>query len=381
MRTSTTAITLAAVVTLAAGCGSSGQEPAAAPQATASAVAGGTSLKGICPDTISIQLSWFPEAEYGGIYQLIGPGGTLNPKTGAYSGPLGDTGVNVEVRAGGPLTGNDQVTAQLYKDDSLFMGMLATDEAIQNSAKQPTVAVMSYFDKDPQILMYNPEKYRFASIADIGKTNTTVLYFEGSTYMDYLVGSGQLKKTQVDGSYQGSADRWVSSDGGVVQSGLASSEPYKYLKETRGWDKPVGTLLVYDAGYVNYASALSMRPEMVTKYDACLKKFVPMVQRAWADYLKNPAPIGDKITEMNQEIGEFWQTSAGLNAAAVKTILDRKLAVGDATGTIGRFDEARVQKMIDILKPIFTAQNKPIKDGLKPSDLFTNAYVQPGIGL
>jgi ABC-type nitrate/sulfonate/bicarbonate transport system substrate-binding protein len=375
-------IAIAAVMTLAAGCGASEEEPAAAaPAATTSAVTNGVSLKGICPDTISIQLSWFPEAEYGGVYQLIGTGGTLNAKTGVYKGPLGDTGVNVEVRAGGPLTGNDQVTAQLYKDDSLFMGMLATDEAIQNSKKQPTVAVMSYFDKDPQILMYNPDKFKFTSIADIGKTDTTVLYFEGSTYMDYLVGSGMLKKSQVDGSYQGSADRWVSSDGGVVQSGLASAEPYKYEKETRGWDKAVGTLLVYDAGYVNYASALSMRPEMVTKYDACLKKFVPMVQRAWTGYLKNPAPIGDKITEMNQEIGEFWQTSAGLNAAAVKTILDRKLAVGDATGTIGRFDEARVQKMIDILKPIFTAQNKPIKDGLKPSDLFTNAYVQPGIGL
>ncbi|GAA0974988.1 nitrate ABC transporter substrate-binding protein [Acrocarpospora macrocephala] len=379
MKPSIRTLAAAGLLTLTAACGGDTTE-AAAPQA-APTVTTGVSLKGVCPDTISIQLSWFPEAEYGGMYQLIGPGGTLDAKTGVYKGPLADTGVNVEVRAGGPLTGNDQVTAQLYKDDSLFMGMLATDEAIQNSKEQPTVAVMSYFDKDPQILMYNPEKFDFKSIADIGKTDTPVLYFEGSTYMEYLVGSGQLKKSQVDGSYQGSADRWVASDGGVVQSGLASAEPYKYGSETRGWNKPVSTLLVYDAGYVNYASSLSMRPELVTQYDACLKEFVPMMQRAWVDFLKNPGPISAKITEMNQEIGEFWQTSEGLNAAAVKTILDRQLAANDSTGTIGRFDETRVQKMIDILSPIFAAQNKALKDGLKPSDIFTNKYVKDGIGL
>jgi hypothetical protein len=379
MRTRRTVITLAAVTSLAA-CGTSAEEPAAAPQATTT-VAGRTSLKGICPDTISIQTSWFPEAEYGGVYQLIGPGGTLDAKTGAYKGPLAGTGIDVDIRAGGPLTGNDQVTAQLYKDDSLFMGMSATDEQIQNSEKKPTVAVMSYFDKDPQILMYNPEKYQFSTIADIGRTDTTVMYFEGSTYMDYLVGSGQLKQAQVDGSYQGSADRWVSSDGGVVQSGVAGAEPYKYEHETRGWDKPVKSLLVYDAGYVNYASSLTMRPELVAKYDACLRAFVPMVQKAWTDYLKNPVPMGDRITEMNREIGEFWQTSPGQNAFAVKTLLDRKLVADDSTGTLGRFDEARVQKMIDILKPIYARQNKPIKDGLKPSDLFTNKYVKTGIGL
>ncbi|OHV46705.1 hypothetical protein [Pseudofrankia sp. BMG5.36] len=363
----------ALALTLAA-CGGDDSDTAAAPAAAGS-------LSGICPSTIAIQTSWFPEAEYGGIYNLIGPNGKMDATKGVYSGPLGDTGITVEVRAGGPLTGNDQVTAQLYKDDSLFAGLLATDEAIQNSEKQPTVAVLSYFDKDPQILMYDPGHYDFKTIADIGRTDTKVLYFEGSTYMDYLVGSGQLKSSQVDSSYQGGADRWVSADGAIVQSGLASSEPYKYQFDTKNWNKPVKDLLVYDSGYVNYASSFSMRPDVAKKYSECLKKFIPMVQQSTVDYLANPKPMTDRIDKMNAEIGEFWQTSAGLDAYAVKTMVDRKLVTNDSTGTLGRFDTTRVQKMIDILTPIFDKQGKPIKSGLTPADLFTNEYVQAGIGL
>jgi hypothetical protein len=357
-----------------AACGGSDSESSAAPAKTGS-------LTGICPDTIGIQLSWFPEAEYGGAYNLIGPDGEFDATKGIYSGPLGDTGVNVAVHAGGPLTGNDQVTAQLYKDDSLMIGLLATDEAIQNSAKQPTIAVMNYFDKDPQILMYDPDTYDFQSIADIGKTDTKVLYFEGSTYMDYLTGSGLLKKDQVDGSYQGGPDRFVGADGKLVQSGLATGEPYRYEKEISQWKKPVKDLLVYDSGYVNYASSYSVIPETEKKYSECLSKFIPMAQKAMVDYLADPKPMTDKITEMNADLGEFWQTTADMNAYSVGKMTELGLVENDDAGVFGNFDETRIQKMIDILTPIFKADNKEIKEGLTPADLYTNKYVDQSIGL
>ena len=37
--------------------------------------------------------------------------------------------------------------------------------------------------------------------------------------------------------------------------------------------------------------------------------------------------------------------------------------------------------MIDILTPIYATQHKEIKAGLKPSDLYTNEYINPAIGL
>ena len=42
---------------------------------------------------IALQTDWFPEAEYGVYFSLIGANGTLDAKKGTYTGPLGKTGV------------------------------------------------------------------------------------------------------------------------------------------------------------------------------------------------------------------------------------------------------------------------------------------------
>ena len=49
--------------------------------------------------------------------------------------------------------------------------------------------------------------------------------------------------------------------------------------------------------------------------------------------------------------------------------------------TLGNFDNARVQRMIEIVTPIFTAQNQPPKAGLKPEDIATNEYIDMSIGV
>jgi hypothetical protein len=368
----------ALVLAVTAACGG-GSSSGSATSPAGSASPGGELAAAGCPSTLGIQLSWYPEAEYGGMYNIIGPDGDFDSKTGVYSGEVG--GVKVEVRAGGPLTGNQQVTTQLYTDDSLFIGLLASDESIQNSAKQPTRAVMNYFDKDPQVLVYDPSTYNFSSIADIGKTKASVLYFEGSTYMDYLVGSGMIQKSQLNGSYGGGPDTFVAAEGKDVQSGLITSEPYNFENTYRAWKKPVGSLLVYDAGYQNYASELAMVPDKITKYSDCLKKFVPLAQKATADYLAAPTAIDTKIDGWTDELKAPTVTTPGLDAYAVATIKQRKLITNDAAGTLGNFDPARMQKMIDILTPIFTKQGKNVKAGLTPADLYTNEFVDKSIGL
>ena len=64
------------------------------------------------------------------------------PNTKAVTGELMasggvDTGVKIEVRVGGPAIGFQQVTAQLYTDDSILLGYVSNDEAVQNSADKP----------------------------------------------------------------------------------------------------------------------------------------------------------------------------------------------------------------------------------------------------
>ncbi|MBV9582057.1 MAG: hypothetical protein JO057_26035, partial [Chloroflexi bacterium] len=101
--------------------------PIAGTSSAGAPVAAG-SLKGVCPDNVVVQTNWWPEPDHGFLYQLIGPNGTIDTDKNTYSGPLGNTGVNLEVRAGGPAIGFQQVTAQMYTDDSILLGMAGTDE-------------------------------------------------------------------------------------------------------------------------------------------------------------------------------------------------------------------------------------------------------------
>jgi hypothetical protein len=347
-------------------------------------------LRGACPSTIVVQTSWTPEIEsYGALYALLGPNPQIDAKKKRVTAPLTaqgkDTGVKLELRAGGPAIGFEQATAQLYSDREIDLAVpTATDEVIQLSKTQPTIAVVALVDIDPQIIMWDPQKHPdWNIIADIGQTDTKVLYFGGDTYMEYLVGSGILKKSQVDGSYDGSPARFVAEQGEIAQSGYATAEPYIFEKDVKEWGKPVKFQLVYDTGYPNYGSALTMRVRDKDKLAPCLKKLVPIIQQAQVDVRANP----DKTIPLVVQLAEDYKTGVPYpkGQAEFAASQQKKLGLtGNGTprdNTIGNFDMARLQKMIDITGPIFAAQKKPIKDGLKPSDVVTNEFLNTNIGV
>jgi hypothetical protein len=340
------------------------------------------SLKGICPSTIVIQTDWFPTPERAVAYELVGPNGKIDAKKGRYSGPLGNTGVNVEARAGGPFTGFAPFTATMYQDRSIFFGFMPTDEEVQNFAKQPTISVLATLDVNPQILMFDPKVYDFKTIADVGKSNAKVLYFEGLPFMDYLIHKGLLRKNQVDASFDGSPSRFIAANGKMLIQGYVSNEPFRYEHDIRQWNRPVKSLLISDAGYQIYPENLAVRPDVMSKYGACLKKVVPMVQQAIVNYARNPEPTNAALLRLSEALKvPVPLTSAG-NAFAVKTMLADKIISNGPNDTVGDFDEARVQRVIDDqLAPIFAERGKPIKAGLKAEQIHTNRFIDPSIQL
>ncbi|MET1132868.1 MAG: ABC transporter substrate-binding protein, partial [Aeromicrobium sp.] len=126
-----------------------------------------------CPTDIKIQTDWNPEAEHGHLYSLLGSDYTIDDTNKTVTGPLmasGEyTGVDVTILAGGPAVGFSQPNAQLYSDDSIFMAYVGTDEAIAHSVDLPTVGVFQPLEKDPQMIMWDPETYPdVETIADLG---------------------------------------------------------------------------------------------------------------------------------------------------------------------------------------------------------------------
>lgn len=60
---------------------------------------------------------------------------------------------------------------------------------------------------------------------------------------------------------------------------------------------------------------------------------------------------------------------------------DLKLVSDGPDGTIGDFDQARVQRIIDVTTPIFTEQGTPPAGSLTPETVSTNRFIDTAVGL
>lgn len=341
----------------------------------------GLDLASVCPDPLVVQTDWFPEPEHGGLYQVIGPDGEADAGAGTYTGPLGDTGIDLEVRAGGPFLGGQSTSAQMYADPDIFMGYVATDELIKDSGDQALVSVVSPLEKSPQILMWDPEAFpEVEGFEDIGGTGAPVLYFEGAAYMDFLVGKGFVTEDQIDASYDGSPSRFVTEE--VFQQGFASNEPYKYENDIEEWGKPVEYLLIHDAGYEIYPSSLAVRPERIDEEAECLEAVVPIMQQAQVDYMADPEPINDFFLQYVEDMASFWTLSEAGNADAVEVLLEEELVSNGPDDVLGNFDMERIQTLIDESVPIFESVGvDSIKEGVTAEDIATNEFIDDTIGL
>lgn len=376
------AASLAAML-LSAGCqaepGTSNVGPSLTPGG------GALDLAAVCPATIVVQAAWTPEAEHGALYHLLGETYNIDSAAKKVSGPLvaqgKATGVNIEIRAGGPAIGFQNAGAQMYADPSIMLGQVATDDAIGLSAKQPVVAVVGPFDIAPYMIMWDPESHpEFNSIVDIGKTDTKVLYFGGANYMEYLIGSGILKRSQVDGSYDGSPTRFLAEKGKIAQQGFATNEPFIYEQALPQWKKPVKFQLVHDTGYPIYPESIVVRADKKAEHSACLEKLVPIIQQSQVDYVKNAAATNDLIVKLNKEYKGFPYPKEQA-AFSVEQMVKLKIVGNGGNSTLGDFDTERIKQVISIVTPIYTGQRKEIKAGLVHQDLVTNEFIDPSIGL
>ncbi len=362
-----------------AACGSGGEPETGSAAVTASRYT--TPLKGICPDPVVVQTGWWPEADDAFLYQLLGPGPRVDRKANRVTGRLGDTGVSLEIRAGGPAVGFQPVSALLAQDDGILLGEVATDEAIQNSGTHPTVAVFASYERSPLALLWGDAAWEFRSVADIGRAGAPVLGSAGASYLDVFQRQGLLHPSQVDTSYQGDPSRFVAADGKIVQQGFVTSEPYRLEHDVPAWGKPVKYLLLGD-DYPVYLLALAVRADTLAAHRACLASLVPLFQRALRDYAADPGPANRLLLDAvgSLDTGGFT-LSPGLLVDANAKQHTLGLITDGRDGVLGSFDTPRVQRLLGQLTPVFAAQGSRPKPGLTPADLVTNEFLDPSVSL
>ena len=268
---------------------------------------------------------------------MVGEGYEVDAAGVRVTGPLvskgQDTGVKIQVRAGGPAVGFSSPTSLMYQDPEIFLGFVSTDGAVQDSGEFPTMTVVAPFNINPQIIMWDPATYpNVKAIADLKATGAKVRYFGGAAYMEYFTANGILDAKQVDGNYDGTPANFVADGGKAAQQGFATSEPYYYENVLTDWAKPVAYQTVHDAGWTAYAQSLGGLPATIEANKDCLKLLVPMIQQSQVDYVTDPARANALILDLVTQYNNGWLYDAGQAAAAVELGLANNLIANSQSG-------------------------------------------------
>ena len=369
------AIALGISISLLGACGGSGT---AATDTTAEAPATGVSLADVCPATIVIQTDWFPESEHGGLYQLMGDDAVASKDTGAAVGSLmvngQPTGVNLEIRAGGPFLESPVVT-EMYQDNAITFGYVGTDVAITRYTDAPTLAVFNALNINPQVLLWDATKHPEAkTIADAAKTIKSIYVYGDPAWMRYFAAQGLIQKDQVDSNYKGNL---LLSTEDAAHQGFATSEPYKYANLESG-AITTGYQLIHDAGWNSYAQNLAIRKDRLEELRPCLEKIVPIFQQAQLDYIADPTRANAIILTTVATYDSWWTQSEGDVANGAASQKEMGIVGNGETITFGDLEEARVNDFIAKATPILREQGLEIAD-IAAGDITDNTFLDTSI--
>ena len=336
------------------------------------------SLADVCPATIVIQTDWFPESEHGGLYQLMGDDAVASKDTGAAVGSLmvngQPTGVNLEIRAGGPFLESPVVT-EMYQDNAITFGYVGTDVAITRYTDAPTLAVFNALNINPQVLLWDATKHPEAkTIADAAKTIQSFYVYGDPAWMRYFAAQGLIQKDQVDSNYKGNL---LLSTEDAAHQGFATSEPYKYANLESGVIT-TGYQLIHDAGWNSYAQNLAIRKDRLEELRPCLEKIVPIFQQAQLDYIADPTRANANILTTVATYDSWWTQSEGDVANGAEAQKEMGIVGNGDTSTFGDLEEARVNDFIAKATPILREQGLEIAD-LAAGDITDNTFLDTSI--
>jgi hypothetical protein len=337
-------------------------------------------LADVCASPVVVQTDWYPQAEHGGVYELLGDDYTVDAQNGSTTGSLvfqgTDTGVDLEIRAGGPFIESPVVT-ELFLDDAITFGFVGSDVALSRYGEAPTLAVFNALVINPQIILWNASKHPAVStIAEIAKEVSAVSVFGDRPYMRYLVSQGVVASDKVDTNYKGSL--MLATDD-IAHQGFATSEPFRYANLESG---AIDTAyqLVHDAGWTSYPQNLAINKLRLEALRPCLTKLVPMMQQAQIDFVTSPDRTVATILDVVTQLDTTWSQSAELANYAVATMKQLGIVGNGDTPTFGDFESPRLDDFITRAVPILREQGLAIPE-LAARDIATNEFLNPDISL
>ncbi|MEX6429198.1 hypothetical protein AB6A68_05015 [Ferrimicrobium acidiphilum] len=352
-----------------------------------------TNLSKVCPNPLIVQTNWLPEPDHGALWELIGAGGKMAQYT--YTGPLGSTGIKMEIIAGGPGDNYLPEPTALYAGNPVIrvtpdLGMGSLDTVIQLSKKFPAVGVVALQEHDPLVFISDPKTFPNLStihslIAAAKKGAHFYVASLQTAYVQFLISKG-VPESAFIGGYAGDLAKFATGNGMIIQQGYATSEVYNLQHNTPAWNKPVHFSFISHYGLNDYDEVVEVAKNRLPAMSACLTKLVPMIQQAAVDYIQHPSVVNKVLNKFNSGGfgASYWSTSLAYSKAAVRTMLKYDL-VGNSQGgkgPIGGLNLSRIQANISTLVPIYAKQGSTnYLPGVSASDVATNRFIDPSVKL
>lgn len=231
------------------------------------------------PRPLRVQLNWFPEPEFGGLYAA------------ALDGGFERRGLDVTLLPGGADVPGPQLLAAGKVDAAIVAGsQLVTLRASGGRI----VAVHASFQKAPRAIVVRRES-PFSTLEELWASEGAFMVGDGLPYLKWLdrrFGPSPLVRVP----YTGSLAPFLA-DEVVAMQAFATAEPVQL--EADG----VATrmFLVADTGFDPYDVVLAVREEMLQKEPEVVAKLVEAVSEGWDAYLADPGPVNDRIAELNPD--------------------------------------------------------------------------------
>ena len=226
-------------------------------------------------DKVTFGTNWLAQAEHGGYYQAVA------------DGTYAKYGLDVTIAQGGPQA---PMRPQLVAGQIQFY-MGGTTTAI-NSVKQgiPTVTIAAIFQKDPQILISHPGKFK--TFPELAGASKYILAADAlNSYFLWLRAAYPEFVEEKYEPYQFNPASFLSDDM-AIQQGYLTSEPYSIQREA-GFTPDVW--LLADQGYSPYSTTIeTMKPWFDENKDVA-KRFVEASIIGWYNYLYGDNSAGNAL--------------------------------------------------------------------------------------
>ena len=230
--------------------------------------------------TIRVQLNWFPEPEFGGLYEA--------KRRGLFK----KAGLVVELLKGGP----DVPAPQMIASGRVEFGMVSGPQLLTlRSQGGALTGIFSTFQKYPRGIVV-PADSPYSSLEELWKSSATVMGQDGLAFIKWLnmqYGGKDLSFVP----YGGSLAPLIAGKVDAMQC-FVTSEPVQLKAD--GFANRV--FLLADSGYDPYVAVIAVNDTVLKERPEMVSAFVGALREGWRTYLESPGKTNELLRTLNPDM-------------------------------------------------------------------------------